>query len=207
LPVAATGIVAAPPQAESSGAVLRKLAALWGEQLPEGEACQSAVRRNLRCLSGKGGIADLRLLDRPAMLTLHDDPTRPTYALLIAMNERAATLRINGREQSVSLRELDTRFDGVYTTFWRAPRSWREQVSGGDRGPDVDWLAKRLAQIYGVQKPQENQPLDAVLQRRLVEFQAAQQLKADGVAGPKTFIRLNQLGGVQEPRLLAVAGK
>mgnify|MGYP003346484694 CR=1 FL=1 len=24
---------------------------------------------------------------------------------------------------------------------------------------------------------------------------------ADGVAGPKTFIRLYQLGGVQEPRL------
>ena len=30
-------------------------------------------------------------------------------------------------------------------------------------------------------------------------------LKADGVAGPRTFMRLNQLGGVNEPRLLAAA--
>jgi general secretion pathway protein A len=65
----------------------------------------------------------------------------------------------------------------------------------------VDWLAKRLSQIYDLPRPQENQPLDATLRKRLTEFQATQELKADGVAGPKTFIRLYQLGGVQEPRL------
>ena len=98
---------------------------------------------------------------------------------------------------------LAARFDGEFTTLWRAPRSWRDEVGSGDHGPDVDWLAKRLSQLYGLKKPQENQPLDEGLQRRLKEFQAAQHLKADGVAGPKTFIRLNQLGGAQEPRLLA----
>jgi general secretion pathway protein A len=36
-------------------------------------------------------------------------------------------------------------------------------------------------------------------------FQTKQQLKADGVAGPRTYIRLNQLTGVSEPRLLAAA--
>jgi general secretion pathway protein A len=69
----------------------------------------------------------------------------------------------------------------------------------------VDWLVRRLAQLSGAKKPQDNQPLDGVALHELREFQSRQNLKADGVAGPKTFIRLNQLGGVQEPRLGAQA--
>jgi general secretion pathway protein A len=34
-------------------------------------------------------------------------------------------------------------------------------------------------------------------------FQSKQNLKADGVAGPRTYMRLNQLTGVAEPHLLA----
>ena len=71
-----------------------------------------------------------------------------------------------------------------------------------------------ISWLRGAKKPQDNQPLDAASQRLLREFQISQNLKADGVAGPKTFIRLNQLGGVNEPRLqasaqpgVAVAGK
>ena len=40
------------------------------------------------------------------------------------------------------------------------------------------------------------------MQGRLRAFQSAQGLKADGMAGPRTYMRLNQLGGVAEPRLL-----
>ena len=188
---------------------------IWGLALPDGEPCPTAARLNLRCLQVKGGVAELRLLDRPAMLTLHDDPTAPNYVLLTAIGEHHATIAApGGKPQSISLDALEARFDGEFTTFWRAPRSWRDEVAAGDHGPDVDWLAKRLAQIYGLKKPAENQALDAPLQRRLREFQLSQKLKADGVAGPKTFIRLNQLGGVQEPRLqrdgkelAAMAGK
>ena len=184
---------------------LRVLAALWGQTLPQGDVCQAAAKQNLRCLRGKGDIDDLRALDRPAMLTLHDDPAMPSYALLTAISGDQATLNLAGKQQTVSLAALAARFDGQFTTFWRAPRSWRDEVRSGDRGPDVDWLARRMAQIDGSKKPQENQPLDAGLERRLIAFQTVQHLKADGVAGPKTFIRLNQLGGVQEPRLLAQA--
>jgi general secretion pathway protein A len=45
------------------------------------------------------------------------------------------------------------------------------------------------------------------MQRLLREFQARQNLKADGVTGPRTYMRLSQLGGVAEPRLLATKGQ
>ena len=194
--------VAAPQPGRDSAAALRQLAGLWGLTLVDGDPCTTAARANLRCLQARGGIDDLRLLDRPAMLKLHDDPAAPNYVLLTALDSGAATIvTAGGKPQTISLEALSARYDGEYTTYWRAPRNWRDEVRSGDRGPDVDWLAKRLSQIYDLPKPQDNQPLDATLRKRLTEFQATQDLKADGVAGPKTFIRLYQLGGVQEPRL------
>ena len=181
--------------------LLRQLASLWGQSLPPGEPCQVAAKLNLRCLQTKGGVEELRQLDRPAVLTLHDDPATPRYALLTALDAGGATIALDGKSQHLSVDALAARYEGSYVTFWRAPRSWRDEVTDGDRGPDVDWLAKHLSQLYGLKKPPENQALDAALMRRLREFQAAQHLKADGVAGPKTFIRLHQLAGVREPRL------
>jgi len=187
---------------------VRALAALWELKLPDGEPCALSARLNLRCLTAKGGLDELRQLNRPAVLTLHDDPVRPNYLLLTALDDQYATLAgADGKPQRIKLAALEERYGGEFTTYWRAPRSWRDEVSAGDKGPDVDWLAKRLAQIYGLKKPIEGQPLNAGLRARLTEFQNEQRLKADGVAGPKTFIRLYQQGGVREPRLLAAEGK
>ena len=200
-PSAATASAAAITGTDAAAA-LRQLAGLWGLTLVEGDPCATAARANLRCLQGRGSLDDIRQLDRPALLKLHDDPAAPNYVLLTALEEGAATIvAAGGKPQTLSLDALSARYEGEYTTYWRAPRAWRDEVRAGDQGPDVDWLAKRLAQIYDLKKPQENQPLDAALRQRLTAFQTAQSLKADGVAGPKTFIRLYQLGGVQEPRL------
>jgi general secretion pathway protein A len=221
--VAAVAAVAAPTGAASNTAVateappasapdaaiadkaaaLRQLAGLWGLTLTDSDPCAAAARLNLRCLQTRGGLDELRQLDRPAVLTLRDNPVIPGYVVLTALDARGATIAApDGKPERIGLDALAARLDGEFTTYWRAPRDWRDQVVAGDRGPDVDWLAQRLAQRYELPAPAQNQPLDAALRKRLRDFQAAEHLKADGVAGPKTFIRLYQLGGVQEPRLL-----
>lgn len=205
VPAASTAAAAAPSAAINFEDAVRALATQWGVQLAEGEGCAEAARQNLRCLQTKGGVDEIRLLDRPVLIKLRDDPVRAAYALLTALDASAATLIVGGKRETVSVATLEARFDGSFLTFWRAPRSWRDEVSQGDRGPDVDWLARRLAQLRGAKRPQDNQPLDGATMRALREFQSSQNLKADGVAGPKTFIRLNQLGGVPEPRLRAQA--
>ncbi|MPQ59824.1 AAA family ATPase [Duganella sp. FT27W] len=190
--------------ATDKAAALRQLAGLWGLTLTDSDPCTAAARLNLRCLQTRGGIDELRQLDRPAVLTLRDNPVIPGYVLLTALDAKNATITApGGQPERVSVAALAARLDGEFTTYWRAPANWRDQVVAGDRGPDVDWLAQRLAQLYELAAPRENQPLDTALVQRLRQFQGAQQLKADGVAGPKTFIRLYQLGRVQEPRLLA----
>lgn len=205
VPQAGTGQQPAAAAVATSDVALRQMASLWGQTVPAGEFCPAAARQNLRCLFGKGGLDDLRLLDRPAVLKLIDDPVSPRFAVLTAMDGQGATLEVAGKRETVRLEALASRFDGSFITLWRTPRGWRDEVTAGDHGPDVDWLAKRLAAMSGATKPQENRPMDAQTQHLLREFQLSQNLKADGVAGPKTFIRLNQLGGVNEPRLLAAA--
>ena len=204
---AASAVVAvpAPVSVTYRNAVLRQLAALWGEQLPAGDACQAGARAGLRCLHSRGGIAELRVLDTPAMLTLRDGQGAEQLALLTRLQGETATLMLDGKPQSLSLAQLAQRSDGSFTTFWRAPRSWRDEVPLGARGADVDWLAQRLAQQRSLPVPAANLPLDAEMQGQLRAFQQSQNLRADGLAGPKTYIRLRQLGDNAEPRLSSAA--
>ena len=204
---AASAVVAvpAPVSVPDRNAVLRQLAALWGEQLPAGDACQAGARAGLRCLHSRGGIAELRVLDTPAMLTLRDGQGAEQLALLTRLQGETATLMLDGKQQSLPLAQLAQRSDGSFTTFWRAPRNWRDEVPLGARGADVDWLAQRLAQQRGLPAPAANLPLDAEMQGQLRTFQQSQNLRADGLAGPKTYIRLMQLADNSEPRLSSTA--
>lgn len=184
---------------------LRELGTLWGQQLPTDTPCQGAPKLNLRCYQGRGGLYELRLLDRPAIVALHDGQ-KLGYAVLTSMDADSAILSVNGQRQKVSLGALATRFDGEYTTLWKVPRAFRDEVHPGDTGPDVDWIAARLAELNQLTAPPTGQPLDEPTRRLLRAFQSKQNLKADGVAGPRTYMRMNQLSGVDEPRLLASSG-
>jgi len=193
-----------PPVQADEKMALRELAALWGQQLAGSDPCEAALRLNLRCHQGRGGLYELRLLDRPAVVTLHDGP-RTGYAILSAIDADSVTLSAGARRERIDLATFVARFGGEFTTFWRMPREFRDQLAEGDRGLDVDWLNARLAQINKAPAPKSDRLFDSNTREWLRRFQAAQDLKADGVAGPRTFMRLNQLTGVPEPRLLAAA--
>ncbi|WP_460836600.1 peptidoglycan-binding domain-containing protein, partial [Massilia agri] len=203
-PVAHIASTAVPPVQADEANALRELAALWGQPLAGNDPCEAALRLNLRCHQGRGGLYELRLLDRPAVVTLHDGP-RTGYAVLTAMDGNSVLLSAGARRERIDLASFVARFGGEFTTFWRMPRGFREQLSEGDRGQDVDWLNASLAGINKAPAPKSDRPFDANTREWLRRFQAAQDLKADGVAGPRTFMRLNQLTGVPEPRLLAAA--
>ncbi|MFC5476588.1 AAA family ATPase [Massilia suwonensis] len=204
--VPAASVAARVPHGQADeAAALRSLASLWNANLPAGEPCQVAFRLDLRCHTGRGGIYELRQLDRPAVITLRDG-SATSYAVLAGMDERSVTLLADGKRQRVELAVLVPRFTGEYTTFWKMPRAFRDNLAPGDQGLDVDWLGTRLAQLNKSTAPAANQPFDARTRELLRAFQSKNNLKADGVAGPRTYMRLNQLTGIAEPRLLAAAG-
>lgn len=181
--------------------VYRQLAELWHVVLPDGEPCAAAQKMDLHCYKSGSGLAELRQLDRPAILTLRDEAGKNFYALVTGINRSNATLHNGSTTQTVSLNVLGNYFQGEFMTLWHAQQGFRPSIHNGARGADVDWLATQLAKVNGLKEPNADQAYDPALARLVRNFQAAQGLKVDGIVGPKTYMLLNRIAGVQEPEL------
>ena len=195
----------------------RELAPAWKLSLGDGDPCPAAQDQAVHCYRSKTNLALIRQLGRPGILTLRGDlgndsgnssgnssgnvGNRPAYALLTGLTGQTATLRAGGVSHSVPLLALAAVWRGEFATFWRAPPAYRSTVADGSSGPVVDALAAQLARSRGQPAPSEPVVFDAAFKSRLAEFQLAQGLKPDGLAGPTTFMQLNRATGVDEPRL------
>ena len=182
-------------------AAWRELAPEWKLTLDDGDPCTQAQRQQVHCFkSPSSNLALIRQLGRPGVLTLRDAQGRPVYALLTALSAQGATLRMGAVSRNVSLDALAQLWQGDFATFWRAPAGYQNRVIAGSSGPVVDALAAQLAASRGEAPPAAavfGEPLRAAVKT----FQLAHGLKADGLAGPTTFMQLNRASGVDEPRL------
>lgn len=207
------------PQAEREA--WAALARLWA--LPEAEAlaaqddpCQALKTRadaapepepGMQCFRSDEGLAQLRLLDRPALLRLQP-PERgaaPVYALLVGLDGRQARLRLpDGRVQRLDLLSLARLWRGEFLTLWRSPPGGYQGRILSDTG--LGWLDLQLARVFD-QPPlartvgDSRARYDAALQARVAAFQRSQGLRSDGRAGPITLMQLNRAAGLDEPRL------
>ncbi|MBI2768459.1 MAG: AAA family ATPase [Burkholderiales bacterium] len=179
----------------------RELSTAWKLAPGDGEPCEALQREQVRCFSKNMSLALIRQLGRPGIVTLDAQGKAPSYALLTALGADSATLRAGGSEQTVTLAALATRWNGDFGTLWRAPAGYSTRASGREADASVEWLANRLATLDGKTPPAGKPALDAALRARVLAFQVAQGLPADGRPGPMTFMQLNRASGVDEPRL------
>ena len=184
---------------------LRQLFRSWGETLPDSRdaPCEAARLSSLRCYRSLNGLAELRQLDRPAVIRLRDGANRTYHALLTGLTDGSAMLRAGGTTQQISLAALTRYFRGEFIALWRAPSAFTEPIKPGASGPQVEWIANQLAKIYGDKKLEGSQVFDQAMLKRIREFQGTQGLFVDGIAGPVTLMHLNRVAGLQEPRLNA----
>ena len=200
-----TGVPASGATLAAGGAdeaiAWRELAAAWKVALADGDPCLAAAARQLQCFRSAGGLALLRQLDRPAVLTLQDGRGRPSYALLTGLTEQAALLRSGATQQSVPLAALARQWRGEFATLWRAPPGYAGRIVDSRAHPSAAWLEHRLAAWQGSPVPAAADASDERLRAQVTAFQVAQGLKADGLAGPTTLMQLNRAAGIDEPRL------
>ena len=183
------------------------LAPLWGWQVPAALAadpCGAARAQQLRCFrTGGGTLTQLRQLDRPALLLLREGGQPPRHARLMALSPQRAVLAEGDQFYALPIDDLARWWRGEFATFWRAPEGYGRLLEPGAQGPAVDALARGLAALRGEAAPPAGQVLAGTLAANLAGFQLAQGLKADGIAGPTTFMQLNRALGVAEPHLAA----
>ncbi|MFZ4552656.1 MAG: AAA family ATPase [Aquabacterium sp.] len=179
------------------------LAKQWQVQLGKGDACQVATRQQLFCFRNSSGLPLVRQLERPVMLMLHGDRTPTLYGVLVALDDQFAVLQLGEQRLRIALGTLANVWRGDFVTLWKAPESYRSKILLGQSGPVVDWVAQRMSQIDGKGTPSQSERIvyDTALQGRVQDFQLAQGLKPDGVVGGTTFMQINRLTGIDEPRL------
>ncbi|GAA0744255.1 AAA family ATPase [Ideonella azotifigens] len=185
----------------SDDQALRQLASWWGVTLASGEACSAARARGLVCYNARRGLAPIRQLARPGLLTLTDERGRNAHVLLSALDDDAATLQAatpGARPLRVPLARLAWLWRGDFATFWRAPPSYDAGQPMGTDGPQADWLAQQLAQVDGGPPHFSD---GEMLRNRVSAFQKVQGIKPDGQVGPMTLMLLNRASGIAEPRL------
>ncbi len=182
----------------------------WGVALGElgtETPCERIQRFGLACEVDQGGWSRVRDFDRPALLKLQDERGNSGYAALSALQAEYVVLDFPDGPQTIALRDLDPLWTGDYLLIWQPPPIGT-QVIGPSASPQaVRWLRKLLAQVPGLGlEDQESGRFDAQLDRAVRAFQQQSGLKVDGIAGPRTLIRLHNAVNMPGPPHLNAGG-
>ena len=182
------------------------LGTLWGVTLSGESACEQALAQGVQCFRSNGlDIDELRRMDRPSMLLLHQDGT-DKWVRVLALDNTHARMASSGLEWSLPLNELQALWkSGALATLWRLPPGQTRRVfSAGPQDPAGRWLDAQLRALQdaGQLKASEDSYL-----ARVTAFQQANNLRSDGRATPTTFVLVNGLRRTDEPRLLETSGR
>ena len=174
----------------------------WGANYQGGDECRQAEAIGLRCLTARGGLNELRQLNLPAVLLMQDRQGKKFNATLTGLDKQSATFALGGVTRAVSLGAFAEQWSGHYTLLWRKPPVASKSLHQGDRGPDVQWLARQFAQLNGkAAETVKGQVFDAAMMREVKQFQLAQGLIPDGAVGPQTMMRLSGAADKTVPKL------
>ncbi len=182
-----------------AGDALIDLLELWGIDSTNRESatCDQVSKIGLFCFSSIAGLNEMNDYDRPAVIKLTDQ-----WFTLKQLSRASAKLQVGDTTYQVRITELLDAWSGNFTLLWRAPPGNPAPLSKGDRGPAVDWLVDRLAMING--QPSPSRPgyiFDDHLESKVKQFQLSTGLSPDGIAGIKTWIKINDADVANTPRL------
>ncbi|MEO8005828.1 MAG: AAA family ATPase [Betaproteobacteria bacterium] len=199
---------ASQPRARSEELAYAALFRLWGANLNGPDACRQAEDQRLRCRSARGGLDELRQLNRPAVLLMRDAQGLPFNAALVSLDDKGATFAIGGENKVVALAALAAQWAGQYTLLWRVPPGVPENIPLGTKGPAAQWLVTQLARTRGqVADPGAAAVFDREVEGQVKQYQLGLGLVPDGMVGPQTVVRLAGVGDASAPELQHRQGK
>ncbi|MEH6516919.1 MAG: AAA family ATPase [Halioglobus sp.] len=186
--------------AQSRERAFRSLFAQWGIDYAvarEDSNCEYARYYGLGCQAGRINLAQLRELDRPMVLTLHDPLGNPFQVALLSLRGSHAEVLLNGKQQTITTDELKEAWSGEYFLLWRFPPGYRFPLRKGATGGAITWLAIKLDEEHG----REAGHFGDDLEEKLKLYQSQNGLLADGILGPMTVIALQNSSRSVGPRL------
>ena len=188
------------------------LFSLWGAgyEPGTGRGCEQADAQGLACVWQRGSFAQLKLINRPAILALVDATGATHQVVLAGLDDEGARLLVGGAELRVPFAQLADYWFGEFLVLWRPQAGGLRPLRAGMRGPDVRWLRRGLEQLNGMPATAETPDdlFDTDLERLVEDFQRSRRLAVDGIAGLQTQLVLDAaLGAPGTPTLAAPAAE
>jgi general secretion pathway protein A len=171
----------------------RRLLSLWGTAMAnDKDPCGQAAKAGLSCLEQRGSWAQVKALNRPAILTLTDDRGQRHRVVLSALDDRFATLNLGEHDARVPLDELSRDWFGEFTVVWKPKTASARPLSLGMKGDAVRWLRRSLDALHGAASdPETGDVYDEELATAVQNFQREHRLNVDGIAGLQTQVMLD----------------
>ncbi len=177
----------------SDAGAFRRLLSLWGTAMGDDhDPCGQAQKAGLACLDQRGSWAQVRALNRPAILTLNDDHGQRYRVVLSGLDDTYATLDLGEHNARIPLEELSRDWFGEFTLVWKPKTPRTRLLSLGMRGDEVRWLRRSLNALHGAASdPESDDVYDEELAIAVQNFQREHRLTVDGVAGLQTQVVLD----------------
>jgi general secretion pathway protein A len=170
------------------------------------EACARLSTFGLECELDRGGWSRVRDYNLPVLLRLQGQEGQGGWAALVGLGENEATLELPGGRETLSLAALDGLWTGDYLLVWQPPPVGGTVIRPGSSGEAVRWLRHLLTQVPGLDfKDDGGNKFDLSVEKAVRRFQTQAGLEVDGLAGPRTLIRLAT--AVDMPGLPKLTGK
>ena len=151
----------------------------------------------IACIQSQANTWDeLADLGRPLLLDMITPQKFAASVVLLGMEGRQAWVAVAGGVEKLSLSDLGPLWSGRYRFLWHPPLGFEQLLAQGDTGPVVAEIAALFARLDGQQKPLAGSLFNAALKQRVVLFQEAQGLEADGLVGVQTLLKLNIALGI-----------
>ena len=176
---------------------LRLLLRRWQVELGKLEGREPCARLSsfgLECELDRGGWSRVRDYNLPALLRLRDKQGVEGWAALVGLDEHQATLELTQGTETFPLGSLDGWWTGDYLLVWQPPPVGGTLIRPGSSGEAVRWLRRLLEQAPGLDfKDDGTSRFDRQVESAVRRFQTQSGLEVDGLAGPRTLIRLTSL--------------
>jgi len=191
--ISINALLAANSANTGDAAAFRRLLSLWGTAMADDkDPCGQAAKSGLSCLEQRGSWAQVRALNRPAILTLTDDRGQRHRVVLSALDDQFATLNLGEHNQRVPLDELSRDWFGEFTVVWKPKTARTRLLTVGMQGDEVRWLRRSLNALQGAASdPEHGDVYDEELAIAVQNFQRDHRLTVDGIAGVQTQVVLD----------------
>lgn len=188
-------LLAAQGNETGTDAAFAHLLALWGMRYEAGteRPCRQAERLGLQCVSQRGALAELKALNRPAILSLIDSGGEEHQVVVSGIDAESVRLALGVEAPHVPITDLASMWFGDFLLVWRPPVLPARDLRPGLEGEDVRWLRQRLLDLSGTPRAPDGSGdvYDQELTRLVEDFQRTRRLSVDGIASILTQIAVD----------------